>query len=351
LVWAALAGLAACGGSARPGTASRDRASAGPVEPALDAGVIESVEPWTFNGAPGRIIRTPHYRIFTTQAETVLSARVPAFVEGAMQRYRTALAPPGSPLPEPALKLDSYVLRSRGDWVILVRQRTGDLAEMFLRIPRGGFAFDGTALMFDLGPRDTLAVLGHEGWHQYTQRAFRHPLPIWLEEGIATYMEGHRWGAGGIEFLPWCNVERFDQLRAAHARGALMPLGDLLEAAPQQLLGVQNDAALTYYAQVWALTLFLAEGEGGRHRAGVERLLADAASGRLVASIAAKLETQRAGSIVGQRRGPAVFMAYFDADLARASRAYDAFIETLVRPGSRGAIVEGRSPVSGDTGR
>ena len=332
--------------SAGPGVAASPvaQSSAGP----LAHHTVDSVEDWTFNGSPGRIIRTANYRIFTTQPETVLSARVPGFVEAALERYRTALSTPGTSLPEPELKLDTFLMRSRPDWVVLTKSLTGDQADLFLRIPRGGFAFGGKALMFDIGPRDTLAVLGHEGWHQYTQRTFRHPLPIWLEEGLGTYMEGHRWeGPSGtdVRFLPWCNVERFDQLRTVEAQGRLMGLMDLLESTPAELLAVRDDRALTFYAQVWSLTHFLAEGAGGRYRPALGELLADAAAGTVTRRVAQAFGPQRAGAIVAQRRGPAVFMAYFNPDLEEAGREYDAFLRRLVQPGSRGPIVAGESPM------
>ncbi|MBY0263068.1 MAG: hypothetical protein K2Q20_12040, partial [Phycisphaerales bacterium] len=241
--------IAGCS-SARPGPANvAGSAAAFPASlpPTAATGTtVDSVEEWTFNGSPGRIIRTANYRIFTTQPETVLSARVPSFVEAALQHFRTALSTPGTALPEPDLKLDTFIMRSRPDWVVLTKSLTGDQADLFLRIPRGGFAFGGKALMFDLGPRDTLAVLSHEGWHQYTQRTFKHPLPIWLEEGLGTYMEGHRWGGPGgseVSFLPWCNVERFDQLRKVEAQGRLMGLKQLLESTPAELLAVRDDRA------------------------------------------------------------------------------------------------------------
>lgn len=317
---------------------------------AASAPIVESVEPWTYNGTPGRLIRTAHYRVFTTQPDTVLNDRVPLFIEDALNEYRTSLSKPGQPLPEPELKLDTYILRTRADWALLTRQLTGEQAELYLRIPRGGFAFGGKALLFDIGTRDTLAILAHEGWHQYTQRAFRQPLPIWLEEGIATYMEGHRWGGAGggtPQFLPWCNVERFDQLRRAEAQKRLLPLDKLLESAPQDLMNRYTDDALIYYAQVWALTHFLAEGADGKYRAGLADLLADAAAGTADRRIGAVLGPAYANRILMNRRGQGVFLAYFNQDIAEAAREYEAFVAELVQSGSRGAIVEGRSPLGG----
>ncbi len=312
--------------------------------------IVESVDPWSFNATEGRLVRTPHYRLFTTQADTVLNARVPHFLETALTVYRTGITGPSAALPEPELKLDTYILRTRSDWALLTRQMTGDQADLFLRIPRGGFAFGGKALLFDIGARDTIAIVSHEGWHQYTQRAFKRPLPVWIEEGMATYMEGHRFdGRGTPEFLPWLNTERFDQLRRAQAAGTLMTLPALLDSAPQSLLSGAGSAnpngdALVYYAQVWALTHFLAEGAGGRYHAPLATLLRDAATGDIDAQLSRTFGSADARRVLAMRRGPGVFTAYF-GDLGAAADAYDAFIKRLVHPGSRNAIVEGVSPL------
>jgi hypothetical protein len=315
--------------------------------PAAPETGIESVEPWSYNSVEGRIVRTAHYRLFTTQTDTVLNGRIPMFLEAALGAYRTCITGANAPLPEPSLKLDTYILRSRPDWAVLTRQMMGDQADIFLRIPRGGFAFGGRALLFDIGTRDTPAIAAHEGWHQYTQRAFARPLPIWLEEGMATYMEGHRFdGRGAPQFVSWFNPERFDQLRRAAANEKLMSLPALLDAAPQNLMGgpsSPNDEALTYYAQVWAFTHFLVEGAGGRYRPGLTEALNDAAGGAIDARLARLYGDREGRRVLLMRRGPGVFGAYF-GDPTEAAREYDAFVKKLVEAGSRSAVVAGVSP-------
>ncbi len=321
---------------------------------------VESIEDWTYDGDKGLIIRTPHFRIYTTQTEPILITRLPGFLEAAMNHYRTALPSAAAnaaggtmqPLPPPAIKLDTFVMRTRMQWERLTKQLLADKSGPYLRIPRGGFAYGGRALLFDIGTQDTMAILAHEGWHQYIQRAFAQPLPIWLDEGIASYMEGHRWSAPDGDrgsqavFLPWANVERFDALRDAAARNELLSLSALLEAAPANLIGPGGDAgdALTYYAQVWALTHFLVEGAHGRYAAPLNKLLSDAASGNIVRSVVAVFGPDGARGLAS-RRGPTVFLAYFNRDLAEVESEYRAFIDQLVQPGSRGPIVEGKSPL------
>lgn len=305
--------------------------------------VVLSVEPWEFNGHQGRLIRTSWYRLFTTETDPALVDAMPEFLEAALEHYTTGIAA----LPRPAMKLDTFLMATRPQWVSLTQQVMGSSAGTYLRIERGGFAAGGRALLWSIGPRDTLAIAAHEGWHQYTQRTFKQWLPAWLEEGIATYMEGfvpdprdpHR-----PIFAGWANVERFDQLRAAAGRGGLVPLEDLLRMSPQDLISTSTDRTLTYYAQVWALVHFLREGEDGKHRAVLAMLTADAAHGRLEKTVALEHGSASAHRIVLSRGGPAVFQAYFDDDLASAGKAYAQFVDRVVS-GSRERILAGRSPL------
>lgn len=346
---ALLAGLAACSSHAPSPAQPSPAAIARPIDP------VESRSPWSFAGRQGEAIRTANYRIWTTELDPVINRRLPIFLEEAIAHYRTALGP----LPAPEDRLDTFILANRHQWELLTRQLMGEGADLYLRIPRGGFAWGGRSVLYDIGAQGTMAIAAHEGWHQYTQRTFKEGLPIWLEEGIAAFMEGHRWGgppaAGGTGaavsgampvFLGWANPERYDQLRADAAAGNLMTLRKLLEATPQEMLESGSNGALTYYAQVWALVHFLREGAGGTYRPALERLVADAAAGRLHRTLATTLEPNAARAAARTRRGTGVFEAYFTADLDRAERQYAEFIQRIVRPGGRTAIAEGRSPVS-----
>ena len=77
LIAAALAGC----GSDRARTVSP-----GSVEPRPIGGAnaVLSVEPWTFEGRPGRAVTTPSFRIYTTSPDSLTIARLPAFLESAL---------------------------------------------------------------------------------------------------------------------------------------------------------------------------------------------------------------------------------------------------------------------------
>ena len=225
--------------------------------------------------------------------------------------------------------------------------RLGYPAETLDQVPTGAVkSFAGVGYFFslaDLGEGDFLfgevalrsgAARGYVRVDWYTADA----LPTWLEEGVATFMEGSRWDRDAPIFLPWANIERYDQLRRASAQGWLAPLDELLGASPPETLGRVDEAGVTYYAQVWALVHFLNEGANERYRAGLRELLADSAEGRVGAVLRARLG---AGA---PRDGRAVFAAYFNPDLDEAAEQYAVFVDTLAGAGARDAVAAGLSP-------
>lgn len=309
---------------------------------------IERAEPWRFSGQSGVLLHTPHYRIFATETDPLIIDRIPRFMESALTHYQRALThgPSGTTLPEPTIKLETYILQSRAQWQELTRQLLGTQAEPFLSIQRGGYAWGGKAVFFDIGERDTFTIAAHEGWHQYTQRTFKQPLPGWIEEGVATYMEGHIWDEiGRAEFRPWANTERFEELRLVVGAKRLLPLERLLETSPTGMLETERGAdAPAYYAQVWALTHFLASGD---RAPSLSKMLRDAAAGTLDRTIidAQENSARAQRSSLSLRHGSAAFIAYFGDDFERTSALYEQFVQALIRPGSIAAIREGRSPM------
>ncbi len=336
----ALGACAAPDGPAATGPQSIDQIAAAP-ERHDDTPRILAREPWTFSGAEGEVLRTYNYRLYTTESDRASRDRTALFLEYALRHYRTAIAP----LPAPNLKLDTYLMRTRPQWERVALQLMGPQAEQLLQIQRGGFASRGIGVYYDLGLRDTLSIAAHEGWHQYTQRTFADPLPAWLEEGIATYMEGHRWSHETPMFLPWANVGRYDVLRDAHVTGNTIPVAELFDSHPQDFLTPTNNDVVRYYAHVWALTHFLHEGAGGRYAPAFRRLLIEASEGRSREALATKLGNQAANASLARRAGPGVALTYFNDDLEEFQREFDAFVAQVVSTGSRDAIVVGRSPL------
>jgi len=332
-------------GCSQPHPASPSTVSPEPEVKAIDpADVIVTSEAWTFEDKDGRLIRTPSYRLFTTASKYGLADRMPLFMEHCLLHYSTSLVE----LPRPERELETYLLANRPQWTRVTQRVMGDQAETYLKIQRGGFSAGGRAILYDIGPRDTFFIAAHEGWHQYTQTTFRSPLTVCFEEGMSCFMEGFRWADSSRtrpDFRPWSNFERFEQLRKAHSAGKLLSLERLQQSTPQDLIAESQEAALTYYAQVWALIHFLNEGEGGRHQPALKQLLKDAASGELSRKIRRDLGPRAASAYHNRRTGVDFFALYFGASADQLDGEYRAFVDRIVRVGARERIATGKSPI------
>lgn len=279
-------------------------------------------EPWVYDERPGRVVVTPHYRIYLTQTEPAFVGRVPAFLESALGHYRTVATGEASPLPapDPDRPLTTYVFRARAEWERMTRQLLGERAGPFLRIQRGGYAWGGVAVLFDLdgggASRDTLSLVAHEGWHQFTQATFRQPLPPWLEEGLATLCEGYRWTGGTpvALFEPLSNPERRARLTRLVREGRFRSVQSLVLDTPADLAANAGGGALDYYAQVWALAAYLAGGDGGRYADSLSACVQDARRGELGETIVRVLGPARASALIDSTdhgRSLATLEAYF----------------------------------------
>lgn len=336
LALAALALLTACASDAPV----RDDA------PMPTTSFVADREPWSYQGNPGWRIITPSVDLRTTSSDRRLRARLPDFLELAQAHRLTAITPlrPGS---EP---LETYILGTRSEWDALTRRLLGDRARPYLRIERGGYAFNGRGIFYDLGPRDTFVMAAHEGWHQYVQTTFADPLPVWLDEGIACYMEGFRWRTDDPdrpEFLPWSNEERFDQLRKAVGANALLPLRDLVNSRPQDLIDTDRGGspALNYYAQCWALVHFLIESDDASRKPPLDALLRDAQGGRMIEQVSASVGAREASVLRTRRTGAGALAAYWpNESIGTLDTEYRAFVARIVATGGRDLAIAGRSP-------
>jgi len=295
-----------------------------------------SIAEWEFGGAEGTLVRLPELSMHLLVRDRRLAETLPRFAWYAGLHYRTALGA----LPEPRRPIDTYIFGKRTQWERYTRDVLGDSAELYLGMGRGGYTIDGRAVLYDIGPVDTLFIVAHEGWHQYTQSTFLEQLPPWMEEGLATFMEGHRMlsDRNTIEFLPWRNLERFSELRSVVREGGMISLGRLVSGTPQSFLGDGRDSLLSYYAQVWALMHFLNEGEGGIYRAAFRQLIDDAANGRM----ADRMGLARRSRLMP---GRLVLSQYFKVDERELDRQYQDFVKLVVASGAGDAIWLGENPI------
>lgn len=302
---------------------------------------------WRWERVDGLEVDTANWTIRTSLRSAAFASTLPGFYEAALANFRQGLVP----LPAPPRRLQAFVFGTRDEWARFTQHKLGSDAGPYLKMGRGGFTTDGQAVLYDIGPRDTLAIAAHEGWHQYSQTTFKHALPVWLEEGIACYMEGFRQprDASGPTFLPWRNAERYMELRSAARRDRLAPLRDVMNGSPQTFLERSRDAQLAYYAQVWALVHFLREGEGGKYRTALAELMEDAVQGRVTERLRtspAIPEGRARGVALRARTGAWIVLAYFNPDLDAFTREYDRFVGSLLEHNAWDCIMRGESPVA-----
>ncbi|MSR17799.1 MAG: DUF1570 domain-containing protein [Phycisphaerales bacterium] len=298
----------------------------------------ERIEPWNMGAIRGEVMETESYRIRSTLRDPYLRDVLPDFMEHALNHYRSGLAP----LPAPTRMLETWVFGSRDEWAAYTKSRLMGDAAPYLSLGRGGYTTQSHAILYDIGPVDTLSIASHEGWHQYSQTVLRDTLPSWLEEGIACFMEGYRIRSQeeSALFIPWRNLERFGELRGAVRREKLIPLESLISRQPQDFLAESRDGLLTYYAQVWALVHYLNEGEQGKYRTGLTRILADAEAGTLGKKLAS--ESSRSGVSVDR----AAVSVYFSHDFPAFTSGYEEFVRRATVRGAGDAVWHGRSPLA-----
>ncbi|MCC6229122.1 MAG: hypothetical protein IT432_07850 [Phycisphaerales bacterium] len=285
--------------------------------------VILSEEPWTFGSSGGVMIRTPSYRLFTTISSQSLRDQLPVFIESVGRQYRTAI----TPLSPPQNALDTYVMADRSQWERVVTQLLGSRSDLIASMSRAGFTLQSRSIVYDIGPHDTFVLLAHEGWHQFAQASFKEPLPIWLDEGLATWFEGHRW-TGEIPVLtPRDNPVRLDVLTRAARTGSLIPLDQLTGTTPQDWITKGADNPLVYYAQAWSMARFLTE-DPTRNEA-LATILTLASRGQLRTELSRRLGDRAAGIAMSRRLGPGVMEAFVDRDLSRLQSAYSEYVARI----------------------
>ena len=127
-----------------------------------------------------------------------------------------------------------------------------------------------------------LAVLQHEGFHQFAHQYFGQGLPVWANEGLAQYFED------GILVdrkltLGIANGRRIALVRRALEFGTTIPFDELLSMRSEQWSRsvTSGDARSNLlYAQSWSIIYFLVHGDQGKYRRAFDRYLGQVAAGR-----------------------------------------------------------------------
>ncbi len=283
------------------------------------------VEDWKFGETPGKKILTEHYQIHTTLTDPVLVDALPQFVEGCYEHYHT-LVPSRH---DPNELMPVFLFATRPEWAAFTRKFTGPRARQFLQVRNGGYSEAGVSVIEYVAHSVTFPLFAHEGFHQYVHHCVGHEIPAWLNEGLAVECEGQRWGVRLKEFDPWYNPARRNVLAQALIANKLHPLRTLLRTHAGEIVGGSLQSIGSYYAQVWALVLFLREGENGKYRDKFAKLLTDLSSGEAVqrGNVAA---ISSAGEL--PTFGEALFTSYVGDDLPTIELEYFKFMRERFLP-------------------
>lgn len=318
------------------GCAATPRASTGtPSGPQSPAAVV--VDPWTYRGEPARLLRTAHYEIHTTIPDDDVVMDVAQLMEGAYEQYR--LLAPDVPLSHEPMQC--YLFKDRPEWVTFTKSRTGADANIYLQIGRGGYTVGDWYVAYFVGDVGTYSVAAHEGWHQFVARHFKTRPPPFLEEGLACLFEEVKWRGGRLPVWDLAqNNGRRNGIRDALASHSMIPLERLVAMHAGMVVDRPHEEVEAFYAQNWAFARFLWDGEGGRYRPALHKLLADAATGELYAD--AGLQTG-AASVTWQPKSVKPMLEYYlGMPLADVEAAYVKYARTIAA-GAAGASGYGES--------
>ncbi len=278
--------------------------------------------PWKFADHSGAEIATDHFHIYTTIDDGLYERLLVKVLEAA--HTRAVAAVPKANVNKP---LDCYVFASRSQWEAYTRVRAGSNASIYLHISAGGYCQEGVFAGYDIGRDQTLSVIAHEAWHQFSWFAFKDRLPSWLEEGLATQNEGIEWNGTTPVFRSELNYRRYLALKDAIRENRLWKISDLVATHAGKVIKLPQQHIDSYYAQVWSLVLFLKSSPTYAPR--LQVMLNDASDGKMTQWLAGsgvtKMEidhfTERWNTIAG----PVYLHKYITADVSGLQREYEAW--------------------------
>jgi len=303
--------------------------SSQPQRPAVSMVIPARRTSWQTAYGNGERVITAHYVIYSTAHTPALRRYLPGFMEAAYHSYLELSGLADKPLAGGRMSI--YMLSSRQEWVALTKKVTGPLAESCLGIEAGGYCYKGGGVFWDMGGLATLSIAAHEGLHQFFYQRMRHRLPLWLEEGLCTTMEGYEIAGESVRFTWDRNAARFTNLRQALINGWWIPLKQLLPMDAGDVTHRRTKQAVGYYGQLWALVAFLRSRQD--YRNGMRRLIADAEAGNLQQALdlsAGEIEALLArGRYYNRAVSEKLFRYYISDDLDRFDREFRAFAERL----------------------
>jgi hypothetical protein len=283
---------------------------------------LVSLQKLAIAGSTGTQISSPHYEIFTTIQDDQVLNRVGQVMEGALTQYHS-LAPD---IPLTDRPMDCYLFDNRGEWAAFTKSHAGQDSEIYLRVNRGGYTIGDWYVAYWIGDIATYSVAAHEGWHQYVARHLKGRLPPFLEEGTACLFEQVQWDGELPRWNLSRNTSRLTSLRAALAGNQLYPLSQLVRMHAGQVVGKSNAKIEAFYAESWAFARFLYDGQHGRNRPALQRMLSDAAAGRLFDDTSRQLSD---GPLWDSSTAKPMLEHYLGSDLGQIEQSFKSYMDQL----------------------
>ncbi len=295
---------------------------------------VQSVANWDNPYGQGIIIKTSRYDIYTTMADALMLRQLPTFLESVNTEYRKSSG----------IKITSdsrytvYVFDTREQWEAFSTEFTGELWPVYQKIDRGAYYTNGACVAYNIGRSDTLSMLAHEGWHQFSHRHFRYRLPAWLDEGLAMQFEGFQLHKGRYVFAASLNSIRLSGLKRAIEEGPAPKFTDLLAANPAVVIDGDPATAASrinsYYSRLYAFIRFLEEYGGGIYKNQLHALIIDGCEGRweLSNELAAALVDRNSvlTTEINRELGARVFANYYGTKLKTMEDEFSSYCYFLV---------------------
>ena len=206
------------------------------------------------------------YYVITSDVSDPVAQRIAAHLDAVCQTYLANL-PPLAAQP----KLPVYLFSHRQDYLDYAGKLGADPASLSTT---GCFwatdKWQGIIVCLD-GTRNlspTLLTLQHECTHQYLYARYGKHVPIWLNEGLATYLKYGVIGKEGmlIGIVP---VYTLGDVYGAIKQGTYVPLAKLLTLSHADWLALtatDPKTAHLCYEEAWSVVHFLMHGKEGANR-------------------------------------------------------------------------------------
>ncbi len=300
----------------------------------LKVPAVQSVELWDNPYAAGLIIKTARYDIYTTMTDALMLRQLPTFLESVNSEYRKSS---GIKITSDA-RYTVYIFETRQQWELFGEKFTDKLWPVYQKIDKGAYYTNGACVAYNIGRNDTLSILAHEGWHQFSHRHFRYRLPAWLDEGLAMQFEGFQQYKGRYVFSPSLNTVRLNGLKKSFETGPAPAFTDLLSANPAVVIdGDPKNAAErinSYYSRLYAFIRFLNEYGAGMYKPQFHALIIDGCEGRWEIDVELAAALQDRNSIltteINRELGVRVFANYYGIKLRTMEEQFSMYCYSLV---------------------